>query len=352
MKKLRANNSQKLNNVLFFLAGVVAVVVVGLIIFGVVSKVHSAQNKQQYIRPDEETHQEPETQTVEKWQEGVISYQGKYYKYNTNIRSFLLMGIDSDDPVSASVDGVSGGQSDAMFLLVVDDLNETLSIISINRNTMTRVEVYDENGGSLGTMTAQICTQHGFGDGRRLSCSRTVDAVSYLFYNIPIAGYISINMGAIPTLNDAVGGVEVEVLDTLNYPAQGVKLEEGDTVLLSGKEAYCYLRGRDIYDFNSATDRLKRGEQYLVNYFNKLKEETNGRVSQVVEIYNSVAEYVVSSVSMASLIGQLMDYDFSEDMVYTVPGDTRMGDEYEEFYVNDDEFYDLIIRTFYEEVPQ
>lgn len=351
MKKSGANNSQKLNNVLFFLAGVLAVVVVGLIAFGVVNKVQSAQ-KQEYVRPDNTDTWEQETQTVEKWQEGEITYRGKEYKYNTNIRTFLLMGIDSDEPVTAAVDGISGGQSDAMFLLVVDDKEETLSIISINRNTMTRIEVYDANGGSLGTMTAQICTQHGFGDGRRLSCSRTVDAVSYLFYNIPIAGYISINMGAIPMLNDAIGGVEVEVLDTLNYPEQGVSLQEGETVCLNGQEAYCYLRGRDLNDFNSATDRLRRGEQYLVNYFNKLKEETNGSVSQVIDIYNQVSEYVVSSVSMTSLIGQLMDYEFSEDMVYTVPGETRMGEEYEEFYVNDDEFYDLIIRTFYEEVPQ
>jgi LCP family protein required for cell wall assembly len=217
---------------------------------------------------------------------------------------------------------------------------------------MTQVAVYDEDGGSLGTMEAQICTQHGFGDGKKLSCTRTVDAVEQLFYNIPISGYVAINMGAVPTLNDSIGGVRVKVLQDLSYPESGVELQEGEVVTLNGSEAYAYLRGRDINDFDSATDRLRREEQYIINYMNQLKAYAAGDSEQVVRIYDSVEDYLVSNVDFATLAEELLDYNFSEDIMYTVPGETRMGDEFEEYYVDEDEFYDLIIQIFYSEIEE
>ncbi len=348
--------SQKLNNILFFLAGILVVVIVVIVFMAV-----QARGQNQPDEPavtNEVTNQTVDASgasvnaNVEKWQEGTIEYNGKHYRYNNYIRSYLLMGIDSDDPVETAADSISGGQSDAMFLLVVDSENETLSIISINRNTMTAVDVYDEDGNGLGIYQAQICTQHGFGDGKKLSCTRTVSAVKNLFYNIPIAGYLSINMGAIPALNDAVGGVEVEILDDIYYPAQKVSLTEGDTVRLNGQEAYCYVRGRDVNDFDSATERLHRDEQYIISFMNQLKKFSGGNAEVVAGVYDSVSDYVVSSVDFAALAQDVIGYEFSEDIMYTVPGETTMGDEYEEYHVDEEAFYDLIIDIFYNEVTQ
>jgi LCP family protein required for cell wall assembly len=339
-----------MNNILFFLAGILVVVVVGVLVIAVQAKTQNSTVTADNV--SQKTQQDGINADVEKWQEGAIYYNGAYYKYNSNIKSYLIMGVDSDDPVETAADGVSGGQSDALFLMVVDSENKTLSVISINRNTMTEVAVYDEDGGSLGTMEAQICTQHGFGDGKKLSCTRTVDAVEQLFYNIPISGYVAINMGAVPTLNDSIGGVRVKVLQDLSYPESGVELQEGEVVTLNGSEAYAYLRGRDINDFDSATDRLRREEQYIINYMNQLKAYAAGDSEQVVRIYDSVEDYLVSNVDFATLAEELLDYNFSEDIMYTVPGETRMGDEFEEYYVDEDEFYDLIIQIFYSEIEE
>ena len=105
---------------------------------------------------------------VEKWQEGIISHDGKNYIYNKNIKVYLLMGIDSDEPAKPQTDYVEGGQSDAMFLLVTDAKEETISVVSINRNTMTRIEQCYSTGASAGYKTSQICIQHGYGDGMNL----------------------------------------------------------------------------------------------------------------------------------------------------------------------------------------
>lgn len=350
MRRGKSNISQKLNNILFFLAGILVVVIIGILVIAVQTKAQNNAHQSNTLSSNVETDTEEED--VEKWQEGAILYNGDYYKYNTKIKSYLLMGIDSDDPVQTAADGVSGGQSDALFLLVVDSENETLSIVSINRNTMTDIAVYDEEGKSLGTTVAQICTQHGFGDGKKLSCSRTVNAVENLFYNIPISGYVSINMGAIPALNDAVGGVRVKILQDLYYPDLDVDLKEGEIVTLSGNEAYAYLRGRDINDYDSATDRLRREEQYIINYMNQLKAYAAGDSEQIVDIYDSVQDYVVSSVDFAALVEQMMNYNFSEDIMYTVPGETQMGEKFEEYYVDEEAFYDLVIQIFYTKIEE
>lgn len=363
MRRLR-EPSPKLNNALYFLAGILTVVLVFVIVAGVQTV---AQGTRQEYRNDaadyggQQTPNEPEDnafsdnvpaeeEELEKWQEGVIEYKGANYRYNANIRSYLIMGIDNDDPVSEAPDCISGGQSDAMFLLVTDTANERLSVISINRNTMTEISMCDPSGNPLGQIEAQICLQHGFGDGRKLSCSRATDAVAKLFGNIPISGYLAMNMGGIPLMNNAVGGVEVTVLQDVSFPQKGVELHEGETVILGGEEAYGYLRRRDIEEFDSASDRLRRQEQYIINYIAKLRSLAGGNSAMTVGVYDSVADYLVTSVDFTKLLTEIVSYDFSDDNLYTVPGETVMGEDYEEYYVDEDAFSDLIINVFYEQV--
>ena len=95
--------SQKLNNILFFLAGMLAVVVIGITVIGVQTKANSScvayMNAEAYnpnLEPagndavmfEEEDNSwaqntvsslEDEPETVEKWQEGIIEYKGRNY---------------------------------------------------------------------------------------------------------------------------------------------------------------------------------------------------------------------------------------------------------------------------------
>lgn len=287
---------------------------------------------------------------TDKWQEGVISYNGKNYRYNTSIKNYLFLGVDQDGPVVKAKDGISGGQSDAMFLLVADDRNKTLSVIAINRNTMTNVKVYDEDGGYVNTARLQICLQHGYGDGMRVSCLRSVDAVSELFYNLPISGYLSMNMDALPIINDAIGGVTVEVLDDLSNTAKNVSLKKGETVTLTGDEAYVYLRSRDTSVFDSAGERLNRQMQYMTALFAKMKTVTESNPSIFKTINSSIKDYTVSSMDFVKLAEMSADYTFDESHMYTIPGETVQGEVFEEYNVDDPALYEMILEIFYEPV--
>lgn len=288
-----------------------------------------------------------ESEKTEKWQEGVISYDGKYYKYNNYIKSYLFMGIDRNGPVEEIAAGGNAGQADVLFLLVEDKKHQTLSAIAINRNTMTEIGIYDINNKKIEDMEEQICLSHSFGDGERLSCSYTVDAVSHLLNDIPISGYYAMNMDGMIVLNDAIGGVTVEVMDDLSDSGKGVYLKAGQTKTLTGKEAYVYVRSRDVNTFNSATRRLERQQQYVEAMISRIRGITGKE--EALGIYEQLKDYSITDMTIGDFVTEVKDFVYSGEM-YSLPGEMQEGKNFEEFYVDGEALYKMVIDIFYEEV--
>lgn len=286
-----------------------------------------------------------------KWQEGWVKYQDTIYAYKEDILTFLIMGIDKNSDVKEEAEGTSGGQADALFLAVMDPREKTIKVIGINRNTMTDIDVYNEEGAYLTTVSAQIAVQHGFGNGMEESCERQLKAVRKLFYNLPIHGYAAINMSAIPTINDAVGGVQVTVLEDLTQRDQS--LVEGESVHLEGESAFWYVKYRDTNVFGSADKRLERQKQYLNEFIGAAKKAIKKNPAAAVNLYQAVSGQMVTNVSIdevAYLAPLLAEYKFQSDSFYMPEGETIMGDQFEEFYVDEDALYEMILDVFYEEV--
>ncbi|MGN0132756.1 MAG: LCP family protein [Lachnospiraceae bacterium] len=286
------------------------------------------------------------------WEEDWIRYQGDIYEYNDDILTFLVMGIDQDNETTDNKDLVSGGQADALFLTVVNPDDKTIRIIAVNRDTMTDVVMkgIGVNGEDL-TAKAQIAVQHGFGDGREESCELTRQAVSALFYDLPIHGYAAVNMAAIPEINDAVGGVTVTIpqdMSELN-PAW----TEGTEITLKGMDSFRYLRWRDTTQFESARKRLERQKRYLSALVRTAIAETKKDMTLPVTLYGNLKKYMVTDITadeVTYLAGELIDYQFEGDNIYTLEGTTIMGAKYEEFYPDEEALQDLIIRIFYRKV--
>lgn len=288
----------------------------------------------------------------QEWEEGWIRYDGKIYEYNEDILTFLVLGIDKMEKVSKNPDKVSGGQSDAIFLLVMDTSSKKLSLVGVNRDTMVDVRMVGigENGEDI-VAPAQLAVQHGFGDGMEGSCELTREAVSELFYNLPIHGYVSFNMGGIAELNDAVGGVDVVVLEDLTK--KNKKWEKGAQVRLEGMDAFWYVKYRDITIYESARGRLARQKQYLGAFGKKAIAATKKDLTLPVTLYGKLKDYTVTDISideMSYLAGELVNYSFDVDAIYTLEGTTKEGEEFEEFYPDKDALKDLMIRLFYREV--
>lgn len=284
------------------------------------------------------------------WQEGDVRYQGVHYRYNSDILTFLFLGIDKMTEVKPVKDGIDGGQSDAIFLLVLNPRSMEAAVIGIPRDTMAEIRVYERDGSYRGTANAQITLQHGYGDGARVSCERSRQAVSGLFYNMPIHGYCAINMGAIPLINDAVGGVEVTALE--DVPRSRIK--KGQTAWLKGMDAYYYLHDRDTGSSESAGRRLERQKQYLTAYAAAALEAMKKDITVPVTLYNTVSKYMVTDISIdevSYLATQAAGYRFGGENIFSLEGETVTGGQFEEFYVDETALYELILQVFYEEVP-
>ena len=94
---------------------------------------------------------------------GRIRYQGRNYAYKSDILTFLCMGIDRQGEVKASYDPFKGGQADALFLIVLDPGEQKISVVGINRDTMTEISTFDRNGLYAGKKTAQLALAHAYG---------------------------------------------------------------------------------------------------------------------------------------------------------------------------------------------
>ena len=294
------------------------------------------------------------------WQEGWIKYQDKIYAYNEDILTFLFMGIDKDGDVAEVAEGTEGGQADALFLLVLDPHDKTIQVIGINRNTMADVDIYNEEGAYVTTTTAQIAVQHGFGNGMEESCEYQLKAVQRLFYNLPVHGYAAVHMNAIISLTDLLGGIELTALEDVGSAFEGrekgqIIIQKDEQVLLDGKKAYSYVRFRDVKVEGSADMRLKRQQQFLGEFIQKTKAQTAKDLTLPVCMYQEITKQMVTDVTVdevAYLAGTALDYRFDKNRFYSLQGETVMGERFEEFYVDEDALYEMILDIFYEPVEQ
>ena len=279
----------------------------------------------------------------EKWNEGVLMYDGRLYRYNEGLQTYLFMGIDNDGPVALAKDFLKGGQSDAMFLLVIDNKAGQADVVAINRNTMVPVDVFDRSANYTGRYILPICLQHGYGDGMKLSCMMSVEAIGRLFRGIPIAGYLALNVGGRPEINDAIGGVEITPIESVERG--DVSIKEGETLTLDGDQAYAYLRQRDVDRFGSANDRLERQKQYIGAFAEKIMNDP----SLAKKLVNAGSDYIVSSIDLSRIAESADDLTINKE-IYTLDGKTVEEEGFESFYADEDGLIKLILDVFYEEV--
>lgn len=348
LSKLKSKLNKRL--ILYILLGLIAVVIVTVLIAREIGRRqlyrqsyqkalnHSGQNDTDYV-----------------WQEGDVSYQDHIYRYNDDILTFLIMGIDKHDKVFKGEvkDYLDGGQADALFLVVVNPRKEQIDLVSVNRNTLTDIDMYTKEGVYDKTLRLQINLAHGFGDGREQSCERQVEAVSKLFDNIPIHGYMAVNFDAIEVINDSVGGVTLEVMPDTAYTSKNLIKNIGKTITLNGKDAFQYVRKRDTKVFDSAGARVKRQKQYLGEFLKQFKKKTKEDITFPIKLYKQIEDYVVTDISVSEMTYMVTDfypYKIEGSNMYIMKGTTETVDGFEEFTVDEDAHKQMILELFYEEI--
>lgn len=288
--------------------------------------------------------------TTEADDSNTVTWQGKNYKYNQNLSNYLLLGVDKRTPAETRVGKADAGQADALFLLSLNRKTKEMTMISIPRDTMTDVESFDLEGKSLGKSKDHISLSYGYGDGGAESCKLTQEAVSNLFYGLPIQGYLAMNLDGIPELTKSVGGLTVTVPNNsleYEYP----EFAEGAEVTLTEENTEVFLRSRDVDESQSAIYRMERQKAFLDAFSKKAKECYEQNAKFAANLFVAIKPYTVTNISEDRLMKLFQTADEGDGYTeWTVPGEGTQGLSYDEYHVDDDALYAKIMETFYQEV--
>lgn len=277
-------------------------------------------------------------------------YNGGWYARRDGLETVLLLGLDKyEDDTHTGYN--NNQQSDLILLLVLDQEKERCTALHLNRDTMTAIDILGVTGESAGSFTGQLALAHTYGSGGADSCENTAAAVSNLLYGVPVDHYVSMTMDGVSLLNDFVGGVTVDVLDDLT--SADPALIQGETVTLQGEQALLYVRARHGLEDSSNLHRMERQRQYLLALQERIfacMEQDDGAA---LEMLLKVNDYLVSDCTvqqLSRLSEQLRDYELGEYL--TLEGEAVQGEEYMEFYVDEQSLRSLVMDLFYEPVSE
>lgn len=281
-----------------------------------------------------------------------VVYKGETYKYDENVTAILCMGIDREE-FREDGEAVASGQADSLFLMVVDTSDGSMTMLPISRNTMVTIDEYDGNGKYIGQDDLQVTLAYAYGDGRTESCENVVTAISRLMYGMPISSYIAIDMSGISVLNDAVGGVEVQVLEDLS--AADAALVPGNTVTLKGEQSVIYVRSRksegtDLEIDNNAP-RMERQVQYLNSFMKKALTQTKSNPTLPISLFQMMGDYMITDItpSEVTYLASLVVQHGLDNKIVSIPGTAKKG-KYTEVYVDNEALYEIILDVFYNKV--
>ena len=277
-----------------------------------------------------------------------VVWQGRNYNYNDHLSNFLFIGVDTREKETADPGSAQAGQADALYLLSWDRVNGDITVITIPRDTMTQIQVLGPGDESLGKTEDHISLSYAYGDGGHESCTLAEEAVSELFYGLPVQGYCSINMDALPVLTDSVGGVTVTVPNDSLEKVDG-RFAEGAQVTLDGGDTETFVRYRDTSVSQSALSRTERQQAYIQAFGQAAGAAYTADPAFVTDLYEALEPYMVTNMGndqFASILDSLASGSRTEN--WTVPGKGVSEASYDEYHVEDDALYEKIIETFYQ----
>lgn len=209
--------------------------------------------------------------------------------------SVLAMGVD----VGALNRGNSGGNTDSMELFTINPKTQTMTMTSIPRDTLVRVDT--KKGPDYVKLNAAYSIA---------GPKQTTKQVSELL-DVPIKYYAVINMGTLQTVVNNVGGVDVNNPFAFDY--EGHHFPQGNQHL-NGALALKYSRMR-YSDPNNDYGRQKRQQQILESIISNFKKR--GSISVANKLLAAVGDGVRTNVPINEVQLLYVNYKAAMNHVQT-----------------------------------
>ena len=269
-----------------------------------------------------------------------------------DIKTYLFMGVDQRGELTKIKKYNGTGQCDVLKVLVLDDKNKTYKTLTINRDTMVDMLVYNENGESIGEMNGQIALAHANGDVADFGSKVTKEVVSKFLNRQVIDGYVALNMDSIKVLNHLADGVTVKITD--DFSKSDKTLKKGETVKLNDNQAYHYVHDRKNVADGTNENRMARQEVYLNELKSTYMDKFNKSNKFVETVYKEVEKYMNTDMSLSKMSKVALKLSkYKEVEGPTLEGTSKMGEfGFMEFRVDKNSLNNAIIDLFYDKVEK
>jgi polyisoprenyl-teichoic acid--peptidoglycan teichoic acid transferase len=223
----------------------------------------------------------------------------------------LVMGIDTNYQSTDKEHDHQGTRSDTMMLVRLRPRENTLSLLSIPRDSRVFV------GGTQ--RVDKINAAHA--EGGPALAVQTVEQT----LGVPVDHFVVVNFSGVRDLVDALGGVDVYVEKPMHYEDHTAKLFihfDAGPAHLDGKQAEAFLRFR--HDALADIGRIKRQQQFITAVSNKLKNPL--MLANLPRLVQLGVQYVKTDMSfdeLTKLAFYLKGVDMKNIRSATLPGHPR-----------------------------
>ena len=270
-----------------------------------------------------------------------ILYKGKEYWYNPDNITILFMAI-REEPNSK--------QLDSLALLTINPVHKQIYVVEIPDDTVA------ENTGQKVVENDMVLTEetlaeiyHKTSDEReKYQC--VVSAVSRLFYNIPINGYIAFSMNTLRSICSSVGKISV-VTD-----AERIVLHEpidaGMPIKIDSNTIADYFIWKKNEIEPGDTSRIVRQTELVSELLNRYYcyWENEKVIFSGYQFLHEIKNRVITDLDAGRLtyfITELSKLNFTDDRIIMVLDQDRLRGDTEKFYVDEDAMYKLIVYEYY-----
>lgn len=221
-----------------------------------------------------------------------MEHRGETYYYRENeITNYLIIGLDRDS-LNQTTGHQNGGQADFLVVLSIDRINRSITPVMLDRDTMTEVQTYGVFGHPSGSRVMQLCLAQAYSGKDTSGSENTAQAVENLLHGVKMDRWITMDISAIPVLNDRIGGVEVILED--DFTVYDPVMTQGSTIRLLGDQAEFFVRGRMTVADGTNASRMKRQQQYISAFLARFREKMEAEPDLLVKLFDSVSGHIQS----------------------------------------------------------
>lgn len=237
--------------------------------------------------------------------------------------TFLLLGVDTNDGSK------SGSRTDTMMLFKVDKKTGKISVLSIPRDTRTRIRGRAQED--------KINHAHAYG-GPELSVKAVKDLLG-----IELEYYVKVDFQIVKEFVDLIGGVEVDV----PMDIKGTNIKKGVQVL-NGEQAMEFLRFRKGYQ-DQDLGRIRAQQQFIKAAAKQtLKISNVGKIPQMIKSYYNNVETNIPLDLILKFAASAKDYDLDGMKMATLPGKPAYINGIS-YFICDEEQAEILVKELFED---